>query len=157
MNAVVEEVVAPAAPLTVSQIMAQMFRIRAARAELAVKEKELVAEWEAFETQLLGKLDEQGSVRVSSLQGTASVSEQILPLVEDWDAYYAYIKENDAWHLLQRRPAVNAYREMVEAALAAHPAEDQAASLPDRLAALPPVIPNTRPIVKKSINLRAGT
>lgn len=149
MSAVAEEVAVETPPLTISEVIAKMFEVRAARAELAVREKELVAEWEALELQLLGKLEEQGSVRVSSRAGTASINEQVLPLIEDWDAFYAYIKENDAWHLLQRRPAVNAYRELVEADSAAHPGEAESER--------PPVVPGTRTIVKKSINLRAGT
>ena len=34
-----------------------------------------------------------------------------MPVVEDWDAFYRYIKENDAFYLLQRRPSATAFRE----------------------------------------------
>lgn len=144
MNAVVVEVAPENSPLSVSEIMARLFEIRAERKELSNRDSELVEEWEGLEATLIGKMDEQGSVRVSSRLGTASISEQTLPLIEDWDAVYAYIKDNDAFHLLQRRAAVGAYRELVEAAVAA--GQDPEA-----------VVPGARPITKRSINLRAGT
>lgn len=139
----------PPDPRTIAQLMSRLFEIREERKQLALRDKELVEEWEGIEGVLLAKLDEQGSVRISSKDGTASIGKQVLPLVEDWDAFYGYIKENDAFHLLQRRPATNAYRELLEADSAAHQGEEDS----DR----PPVVPGVRPIEKRSINLRAGT
>lgn len=149
MNAVVQEILIENSPLTVSEIIAELFEIRTARKEIAEKDSELVKKWEGLEEILLGKMREQGSVRVSSKLGTASISEQTLPIVEDWDTFYDWLWENRAFHLLQRRVAVGAYRELIDADKAAHPGEEEAER--------PPVVPGTRPIVKKSINLRAGT
>lgn len=136
MNAVVEEAPVENSPLTISDIMARMFEIRAARKAIEAQDSELVQEWETLEGQLLGKLEEQGSVRVASKLGTASISEQTLGLIEDWDTLEGYIKENDALHLYQRRLAVGAYRELLAAGVE---------------------VPGVRPITKKSINLRVGT
>lgn len=150
MNAVVAEAIAEAkAPLTVSEIMAKLFKIRRIRKRISDRDSVMVAEWERLEEILLGKMSEQGSVRVSSKLGTASISEQTLPIVEDWDAFYDWLWENRAFHLLQRRVAVGAYRELIDADKAAHSGEEEAER--------PPVVPGTRPITKKSINLRAGT
>ena len=44
--------------------------------------------------------------------GTASITEQILPQVVDWDALYAHIHETESYFLLQRRPAAAAFREL---------------------------------------------
>jgi hypothetical protein len=132
-----------------------MFEIRAERKKLADRDKELVAEWESLEAILLGRLEEQGSVRVSSKQGTASIGTQVLPIVEDWDEYWAYMRDNDAPHLLQRRPAVNAYRELLEVALKEAGIDDLEKALEEGKE-LPVVVPGTRPVVKKSINLRAS-
>lgn len=135
MNAVVQEAVPENSPLTTSEIMERMFEIRSERKTLSERDSELVQEWEKLEQILLGRFDEQGSVRVTSRQGTASISEQTLAIVEDWDAVDNYIIQNRATHLLQRRVAVGAYREMLAAGQS---------------------VPGTRPITKRSINLRVS-
>lgn len=45
------------------------------------------------------------SIRVTSSE---------VPNVVDWDEYYRYIRENDALHLLERRPATVAWRDEKE-------------------------------------------
>jgi len=41
-----------------------------------------------------------------------SIEPQIVPQASNWDLFYAYIKDNDYFHLLQRRPAVKACQEL---------------------------------------------
>lgn len=38
-----------------------------------------------------------------------------VPVISDWQKYYAYIKDNDAWEMLERRPGKLACRERWEA------------------------------------------
>jgi hypothetical protein len=102
-------------PQTVSEIMARMFAIREEKRAWAKREKELNEEWAGLEATLLSKLDEQGSVRVSSRQGTAGIEEEVVPIIEDWDEFTNYMRDNDALYLLQRRIAVGAFRELARA------------------------------------------
>ena len=41
------------------------------------------------------------------------MSEQVVPSVTDWDEVYKYIKDNDAFYLLQRRMNAAPYRELL--------------------------------------------
>jgi hypothetical protein len=47
--------------------------------------------------------------------GTIYISPQVVPRVVDWDKFYGYIKETEAFHMLERRPSRAAFRELHEA------------------------------------------
>ena len=120
---------------TVKDQIDRLLQIRERRRALAAEDKELVEEWEGLEGQMIAGLDSQGMTRVSSAAGTAVISEQVVPMVEDWDAALAYMRENDMLYLLQRRMATGAYREIVEAS---------------------GEVPGVKPLTKRSINLRSA-
>lgn len=101
--------------ITTAQMLAEMVDIREEKRKIKAREKDLNERWRALELELLIRLDEQGMEKASVKNvGTASINETVLPQVVDWDAFYAYILENDALFLLQRRPAAAAYRELLE-------------------------------------------
>lgn len=101
-------------PLTTAQIVEKMVEIREERRRISSRDKELVEEWRSLELELIIRLDEQGMEKASTKHGTASINETILPQVVDWDEFYGYIKEQDAFHMLQRRPTAAAFRELHE-------------------------------------------
>lgn len=152
MNAVVQE----NSPPTTSEIMARLFEIRRERKQLTAREKELIEEWSALEATLIARFEEQGSVRVTSTDGTASLVKDVYPMVEDWDAYWEFMKENDAPHLVQRRPAAGAYRELLSMKLQESGIDDLEKAIEEGVE-LPEVVPGTRPIIKKTISLRQDT
>lgn len=57
--------------------------------------------------------EEISSVRVEG--GLATRVVEVVPQVNDWDVFYAYVKKHDAFELLQRRIGVAAWRERLEA------------------------------------------
>jgi hypothetical protein len=118
-----------------SDLLHRIFEIRRARADLKTQDQALQEEFNQIEQVLLARADDQGATRISTSDGTAIVSEEIVPTITDWDALYAYIKENDAFHFLQRRVASAAYREALTA--------NQE-------------IPGLAPYTKRSLNFRAA-
>jgi hypothetical protein len=94
----------------------------------AIKDDILEAEAEVFE-----KLNEQGVTLSRGTTATASITESIIPSVEDWDAFYGHILDTGDVHLLERRPATRAYRELYEAG------EE---------------VPGIAPFTKRTLNLR---
>jgi hypothetical protein len=80
-------------------------------------------------------MTEQGSTKVSSTLGTAIISETQQPSVKDWDAFYKHIKDSDAFHLLQRRAAAAAFRELWD---------------------IGQVVPGVESFTQRTINLRAA-
>ncbi len=95
-----------------SDIIAKMAEVRDERRRIASRDKELVAEWRSLEMELMTRLDEQGMLKASTSDGTASITETVLPQVVDWDAVYAHIQETGDFYLLQKRPAAAAFREL---------------------------------------------
>lgn len=99
-------------PLTTADLIARMVEVRDERRNMSSRDKELVEEWRSLEMELITRLDEQGMEKASTASGTASINEIVLPQVTDWDAFYAYMVEEESLHLLQRRPAAAAFREL---------------------------------------------
>lgn len=85
------------------------------RAELNARAKGLTKQMEELAPEILGRLDH---LDIDSAKGKAAsvrIEEKIRPAVKDWDAFYAYIRDNDAWFLLERRPTALAYADMIRA------------------------------------------
>ena len=101
-------------PLTTSAIIAKLVEVRDEKRRIGEREKELTEQWRSLEMELLVRLDEQGMKKASTDDGTASVTEVVLPQVTDWDAVYEHIKETDSFYLLQKRPAAAAFRELLD-------------------------------------------
>jgi hypothetical protein len=81
------------------------------------KESELNDLKRTFETaqrEILAALDEVGSTAFKGRLGNAFVTKQEIVNIEDFDAFWAYVRENDAPHLLHRRVAVRAALELDE-------------------------------------------
>jgi hypothetical protein len=59
-------------------------------------------------------MKDEGVLKITGHEATVSVSINTVASVKDWDKFYKYIRKNDAFHLLERRPASKAWREEVE-------------------------------------------
>ena len=101
--------------LNTSELIDKRLAIRQALADLAEQEKHLKEQQEEVDYQLMQKLEADGLSKFSNDQATISISEQIVPQVEDWDALQAHILKTGEFELVQRRAAVKAYRELREA------------------------------------------
>lgn len=99
---------------TMAQLVERMVEVRDERRRISSRDKELVDEFRSLESEVLIQLDEQGMEKASTPAGTASINETVLPQVTDWDAFYQYMIDNDSLHLLQKRPAAAAFRELNE-------------------------------------------
>ena len=99
-------------PVPTSDIIAQLVEVRDERRRIRERDQELTEKWRTLEMELLVRLDEQGMLKASTGDGTASITETVLPQVTDWDAVYEHIKETGDFYLLQKRPAAAAFREL---------------------------------------------
>lgn len=88
----------------------------------------------AAEAALLERMEKEGVKKATGSRATISVSTVVLPQVEDWNRFHEYIKENDFFHLLERRPSAPGCRELFE-----------------RDGAIPGVVP----FMKRKLNLRS--
>jgi len=102
------------APITIGSTIDRMFKIREQRAELAKQDKELKTEFDELEIQLIGMLDTQDAMMSRGRLASATITEDTYPTDIDWDQVIEYIRENDAFHLLQRRLNTAPWRELLE-------------------------------------------
>ncbi len=97
-------------PTTMGECIDQLYTMRAARLAL---EKEATAAKAKEEALRIHIIDTFGADNLNGAQGSiasASISPDIQPQVLDWPLFYAYIKENDAFDLLERRIGRLAYK-----------------------------------------------
>ncbi len=77
----------------------------------AVKAEQRV--FDQKEKALMERLDEEQCEGSRGRLASASINEEIVPDVEDWDEYHRYIHRNKAYHLLARRALAAPYRELL--------------------------------------------
>jgi hypothetical protein len=80
--------------------------------EAAIKKLEELAE--VLELELIKQMDKENVSKSTGGKATVSIQPSVKPNVEDWSAFYAYIHKHKYYHLLERRPAVLACREILD-------------------------------------------
>lgn len=91
-----------------------MFKIREKVRDLESQIKLLNEEKSEIEAQLILQMDAEGVTKSAGKMASVSISDNVRPSVEDWDAFYAYIHRQKLYHLLERRPSVTGCRELFE-------------------------------------------
>jgi hypothetical protein len=93
-------------------------RLDVLRAELSAKNKEVTAlksEKEALEAGLMDAIQSAGMESVKVNGTTFGISNKAKPVVEDWDAYYAYILETGNVQLLYKQATQSVVMELLNA------------------------------------------
>ena len=120
---------------TADKVVAKYREIREERAQLAKDYKEvddgLKAQLSKIEAAMLGFLNKHGLDSAPTQHGVFYKQEQITPSGADWEAFYKWVAENNAFDALERRikstfikeymetndnalpPGVNVFREYV--------------------------------------------
>lgn len=65
-----------------------------------------------LEAEVMGKLDDIGIKSAGSNRTAVSISEDTHPQIDDFDAFWAYVRDNDAPYLIQRRVHSASYKEL---------------------------------------------
>ena len=68
-----------------------------------------------LENWLLTQLQAQNANSMNTPHGTCYQSKRTSSKVQDWDEILTFIRENDLWHVLERRVSKSAIEEYVEA------------------------------------------
>ncbi len=69
-----------------------------------------------IDSQIVRRMQDEGMSQARDTDNTATfyLNEAVIPQVEDWNAFYGYIKQNDFFHILHKRVSAKAYRELIE-------------------------------------------
>ena len=103
---------ASAKPLTLGQLADRAKQLAAERSALAAQDKKLEGELKDLKVQIIEALDKQETRVAEGKIAKVSIVESEEPAVTNWDAFFAYVRKNNAFHLLQRRVSSPAWREL---------------------------------------------
>jgi hypothetical protein len=78
-------------------------KIREARRELAKRDEELKSQLDTIAEQLLVICKDQGASTIRTPHGTISRRVDKHYWTNDWDSFFRFLKENEAFALMQRR------------------------------------------------------
>lgn len=89
-----------------------LYNLRQQRLEASKAVDAMKAEEAKLRDQIQLELEKSGLAKASGAIATAGLKRSIDPVVEDWDEFYRYIRENNRFDLLQRRVSAPAWREL---------------------------------------------
>lgn len=115
LEVVTEEEVEEKQPQSFGAMIDEMYKLREEMQGYTSKAKKLKEQMDLLESAIINRLDIDETTMSRGKAASAILTETVVPKIDDWDEFYNYIQENEAFHLLQRRPATTACRETLEA------------------------------------------
>ena len=90
-------------PGTLGAAVDRLYTTRQTRLEETREIDGMKAYETAIKEHLIETLPKDDASGVTGLLARAQISSKKVPSVKDWTAFFAYVKENDAWDLLAKR------------------------------------------------------
>ena len=91
-----------------------LHELREQKRALEDQVKGVQALMEAAQAALIQQMEQEGVSKSTGKRASVAVMDSVVPTVEDWTAFYDFIKRHDYFHLLERRPSVSGCRELFE-------------------------------------------
>lgn len=124
--------------VSLGQLIDALFDLREIKRGYEAKADELAEVIRVKEAGIMAELEAQGLDKATGRKAHVGINESIVPQIENWDLFYAFIRRNNAFELLERRAAAGAYRE-------------HAAARRDK------TVPGAVPYVKRKLSLTVNT
>jgi len=96
----------------INTLVKKLWTLREQLRTLAKTEKELREAYNETSIALLSQLDTMGVDSLRTSVARVSITESQIAKLADWEAFTQYVLDNNAFHLLQKRPAANAIKEL---------------------------------------------
>lgn len=95
-------------------LISERHKLETKRKKASAALKEIEEQIRILDAELIEdlQLSEEEYVKIKSGIGVKLTS-SVVPSVEDWDKFYAWIKKNDAFYMLERRASVTGYRDVL--------------------------------------------
>lgn len=100
--------------LTAEKLAKIYVKIREARRELKKKDDALEAQLKQVAAELLNICKEQGAATIRTEHGTISRRTSKRYWTNDWESFFKFIKEQDAFNLVQQRINTNNMQQFLE-------------------------------------------
>ena len=124
----------PAAAPTMGSLIDAIWAERDQKRHLEAQIKQIEERIAEFQTQLMERMDAEGTDKAQGSKAGVSISKNVVADVKDWDALWAYIAKNKYYGLVQRRVTETAYRELLD---------------------LGKNVPGVEPFTKRTLNVRS--
>lgn len=96
----------------ISTLVEKLWILREQLRQIAKEEKDLRKVYNETSAALISQLDAIGVDSLKTSVAQISITESQIAKLTDLDAFTQYVFDNNAFHLLQRRPAINAIKEL---------------------------------------------
>ena len=100
--------------LTIDKLAKIYVKIRDKRRELSAQDDELKKQLDQVSMAMLEICNEQGASTVRTEHGTVSVRSSTNYWTSDWEAFYAFVRDNDAFYLMQKRLSSTAIQQFLD-------------------------------------------
>jgi hypothetical protein len=97
--------------LTLDDVISDMYTLRESYRALDKQSKDIKAEYKELERLVIQRLDEAGVAYAGNELASATVSEEKMPNIDDWDAVCRYIADTNSWYLIKREILAGQFRE----------------------------------------------
>jgi hypothetical protein len=102
-------------PKTMGACADRLYELRQQRLEVQKTVDKLAAEEAALKEHIINTLPKSEASGVAGKLARVTVVNKVVPQVEDWDAFYKFVKKTGSFDLLQRRLTDQAIKERWEA------------------------------------------
>lgn len=101
-------------PTTIGALIDALDDAREVKKAIAIKEKEASKVYNDLEAQIIAILDDNETTRGGGKKATASIVEEEVHNIDDFDAFAAFARKNNMLYLFQRRLSAPAVRELAD-------------------------------------------
>ena len=92
----------------------KLFLLRETKRGLENQIKEVNIEIADLNDSLISKYDEIGTVTARGNYASATITESVVPTIDDWSLVQKYIMDNDALYLVHRRVSSGPWKELLD-------------------------------------------
>jgi len=100
--------------MQLGEMIDQAYELREQKREFERRIKKLNEKIDALSAEILERLDEMGTPGIKATKASATIAEQLVPNVTDWEAAQEWIRENEAEYLYHRRISSGAFKELLD-------------------------------------------
>lgn len=101
-------------PATIGKTIDAMSKLKDAIRVIEQKAKPLRDSYNELEDHLKEMMVKEEQTKAAGKNASVTLSKNLVPSVEDWESFYAFIGKKKYYHLLERRPSVSGCRELFE-------------------------------------------
>lgn len=102
-------------PKTIGECADLLYATQEKRLAVAKQVTELEAQEVLLREHIIAELPKSKTTGVAGKRARVSVYNSEVPQVKDWDAFYKYVKKNNAFELMQKRLSTKAIDERLDA------------------------------------------